>query len=133
MVPARPLTIGSEGWVRSSACTEDFSSMHSTIAFSGGSREPDHVDEFLLELRVIRQLERLHQVRLEPPRGPDPLHRGRADPARLRHGTARPVRLTVRRLLPGTAHDPGDLLRRDRRLSPPTGADLPEPGQAFVF
>src|ERR1700751_5184969 len=30
--------MGSDGWVRSSACTEDFSSMHSTIAFSGGLR-----------------------------------------------------------------------------------------------
>src|SRR6478735_3946981 len=36
MVAARPLVIGSDGWVRSSACTDDFSSMHSTIAFSGG-------------------------------------------------------------------------------------------------
>jgi hypothetical protein len=29
------LTIGSDAWVRSSACTEDFSSAHNTIAFSG--------------------------------------------------------------------------------------------------
>jgi hypothetical protein len=35
MVDARPLTIGSDGWVRSSAWTDDFSSMHNTIAFSG--------------------------------------------------------------------------------------------------
>ena len=28
----RPLTIGSDAWVRSSACTEDFSSAHKTIA-----------------------------------------------------------------------------------------------------
>ena len=34
----RPLTIGSDAWVRSSACTEDFSSAHKTIAFSGGFR-----------------------------------------------------------------------------------------------
>jgi hypothetical protein len=32
------LTIGSDAWVRSSACTEDFSSAHNTIAFSGGFR-----------------------------------------------------------------------------------------------
>jgi hypothetical protein len=32
------LVIGSEGWVRSSACTEDFSSKHSTIALSGGAK-----------------------------------------------------------------------------------------------
>jgi len=29
---------GSDGWLRSSAWTEDFSSMHNTIAFSGGFR-----------------------------------------------------------------------------------------------
>src|SRR5450759_2406987 len=38
MVPARPFFIGSEGCVRSSACTEDFSSMQSTTACSGGLR-----------------------------------------------------------------------------------------------
>src|SRR6516225_8802986 len=38
MVPARPFFIGSDGWVRSSACTWDFSSMHSTTADSGGFR-----------------------------------------------------------------------------------------------
>ena len=37
-MPARPFFIGSDGWVRSSAWTEDFSSMHSTIACSGGFR-----------------------------------------------------------------------------------------------
>ena len=29
---------GSDAWVRSSACTEDFSSMHNTIACAGGLR-----------------------------------------------------------------------------------------------
>jgi len=33
---APPLTIGSDAWVRSRACTEDFSSAHKTIAVSGG-------------------------------------------------------------------------------------------------
>ena len=31
-------TIGNDAWVRSNACTDDFSSMHSTTACSGGSR-----------------------------------------------------------------------------------------------
>src|SRR6185437_5616247 len=34
----RPFVIGSDACVRSSACTEDFSSAHNTIAFSGGFR-----------------------------------------------------------------------------------------------
>src|SRR4051794_28292037 len=38
MVAARPGTRGSDAWVRSRAWMEDFSSMHSTIALSGGSR-----------------------------------------------------------------------------------------------
>src|SRR5271156_2015875 len=36
IVSPRPLTIGGDACVRSSACTEDFSSAHNTIAFSGG-------------------------------------------------------------------------------------------------
>lgn len=36
--PARPGLIGSDGWVRSTAWIWLFSSMHSTIAFSGGLR-----------------------------------------------------------------------------------------------
>src|SRR5512134_458496 len=38
MVPARPFFIGSDGWVRSNACTWLFSSRQSTTAFSGGFR-----------------------------------------------------------------------------------------------
>jgi hypothetical protein len=32
----RPLTVGNDACVRSNACTEDVSSAHNTIAFSGG-------------------------------------------------------------------------------------------------
>src|SRR5512142_2409388 len=38
MVPARPFFIGSDGWVRSNACTWLFSSRQSTTALSGGFR-----------------------------------------------------------------------------------------------
>src|ERR1039458_1997693 len=38
MVPARPFFIGSDAWARSKACTDDFSSIHSTTALSGGLR-----------------------------------------------------------------------------------------------
>ena len=36
IVPSWPVFMGNEGWVRSKAWTEVFSSMHSTTAFSGG-------------------------------------------------------------------------------------------------
>src|SRR5512146_1052701 len=38
MVPARPFFMGSDGWVRSNACTWLFSSRQSTTALSGGFR-----------------------------------------------------------------------------------------------
>ena len=41
--------------------------------------QPDHVDELLLEPLVVGELERLHLVRLQAARRPDPLHRRRAD------------------------------------------------------
>ena len=48
------------------AVRRDFSSMHSTIAFSGRIQvQTDHVDQFLLELRVVGQLERIDQVRFQ--------------------------------------------------------------------
>ena len=90
--PAR--TIGSDAWVRSRAWIEDFSSMHNTIAFSGGFRyKPDHVDQLLGEPRIVADLERVDPVRLQPQLGPDPLHRGRTDPDPRRHRPARPVRV----------------------------------------
>jgi len=47
--------------------------------------EPDNVDELLLEQRVVRELERLDQVRLEAAPGPDPLNGGRTDPDLFGH------------------------------------------------
>ena len=38
IVAARPFLIGSDAWVRSRACTDDFSSRHNTIAPCRGSR-----------------------------------------------------------------------------------------------
>ena len=56
--------------------------------------QPDDIDQLLLEPRIVRQLERLHQMRLQSPRRPDPLHRILRHPDPLRHRPARPMRLT---------------------------------------
>ena len=89
-----------------SACTEDFSSMHNTIALSGGFRyRPDHVDEFLLEPRVVGQLERLRPDAASNPARPHPLHRALGHPDRLGHRPAAPMRLALRPVILGQLHD----------------------------
>ena len=60
--------------------------------------EPNHIRHFLFELWVVRDLERAHQVRLEPGFGPDALHARVADSHRSRHRPNAPVRLVRRRL-----------------------------------
>ena len=69
------------GAVRSSAWTWLFSSTHSTIAFSGGSRySPTHVADLGLELGVGGELERLPPPWLDVVAAPGPGHRGIPDP-----------------------------------------------------
>src|SRR5674536_395118 len=87
-------------------------------------------DRLFFEPGIVGQLERLHQMRLEAPARPDPLHGGRTDIAGLRHRPAAPMRLAVG---PAFLRQPDDLLdlaRRDRRLAAaPLGhpAELPQP------
>ena len=72
--------------------SEDFSSMHNTTALVGRVQvQADDVDQLLGEPRVVADLERVDPVRLQPELGPDPLHRGRADPDPGGHRPARPV------------------------------------------
>src|SRR5665213_1189706 len=61
--------------------------------------KPHNITDFLHELRIRRELERLDQMRLESERPPDPAD-GRLTHARfLSHRTRRPVRGILRRLL----------------------------------
>ena len=60
--------------------------------------EPDDVGHFLLELRVVRDLEPLDEMRLEASLGPDAPHARRADAHRCRHRSPAPVRRVGRRL-----------------------------------
>jgi len=52
--------------------------------------QPDDVDEFLLEPRVVGQLEGLDPMRLQPAGGPDPLHRRRRSSFSSVSGRSRP-------------------------------------------
>src|SRR6266540_4362405 len=91
--------------------------------------QPDDIDQLLLEPAVVGQLERLHPVGLQPPRGPDPLHRRRGDPGHGGHRAATPVGVPRRLAVQRQINHLSDLLRRDRRLTAPTLAHLTEVDQ----
>src|SRR5665647_677822 len=93
--------------------------------------EPDDVDELLLEGRVVGELERLDQVRLEATPGPDPLHGGRTNADGFGHRPAAPVRCTGRLFVLSQTHDLLNLLRRDPRFAATTVPYLAELGQPF--
>ena len=60
--------------------------------------EPDHVAQLRDELRIVRELELPHPVRLEPVGAPDALDRTDADAGRLRHHRGGPVGRLGRRI-----------------------------------
>ncbi len=78
--------------------------------------EPDDVSDFLLELRVVGDLELGDEVRLETGLSPDPLHARVADAHRLGHRAHAPVRGGGRRLAHGLRQDLG-LQRGRQRLA----------------
>ena len=61
--------------------------------------EPDDIGHLLLELRVVRDLEPAHKVRLQAGLGPDAPHARRADAHLGRHRSPAPVRRVRRRLV----------------------------------
>ena len=77
--------------------------------------EPDDIAELGGEGRVLGQLEATHPMRLEPVRGPDPLHRAQGDAGRRRHRAAGPVGRLAGRVGQGELHHPVDQWRRQRR------------------
>src|SRR6516225_9883552 len=132
MVPARPFFIGSDGCDRSSAWTWDFSSMHSTIAFSGGLRySPTTSVSFSSNAGSVETLNVSTRCGLRP-RVPDALHRGSAHPGVAGHRPCAPMRFAFRLGVQRVVHDLLHLLRGDRRLRSPPGAHLPEFGQAVL-
>ena len=94
--------------------------------------QTDHVNQFLVELRVVGQLECLDQVRFQTARGPHPLHRRRRHPRLGRHRPARPVGLAVRCAMPCQVHDLVDLVLWDRGLAATPGPDLAQLRQALL-
>jgi hypothetical protein len=108
--------------------------------------EADNIPHLGGKLRVLRQLEASHPVRLETVRRRDPLHASVADPGSFRHRPAGPVRPLAGRL--GQCHldDSLDHRRRQRRLAGRAGglmqqpvdalgheARLPAPDRRFAF
>jgi transposase len=95
--------------------------------------EADHVDHLLDQLRVVGELRRADLVGLELVLAPDPVHRGRRDPGRLRKPANAPVRGAVRRRLKRLGQHPLDLIvidlprpARPRRVPKPLQPPLTE-------
>ena len=115
MVAQRPFFIGRPGWVRSSAWICDFSSNAEHHRMGGRvDIEPDHLLELVGEFGVVGELEGAHPMRLQTLPGPDPAHRGRADPDRPGHRRRGPVGRLMRRRLIGQFNHPVDRFGRQR-------------------
>src|SRR5664280_622400 len=84
-------------------------------------REAHHVDQLVLEVRVVGDLERLDQVGLQSPGLPFPLHRGPREPTVCSHGAVRPVGGIRWRGVAGVVE------RDTPRVSPMTVLAIPSP------
>ena len=125
--------MGSPGWVRSSAWIWLFSSIESTIAWSGRvDVEADHVPDLVREGRIARQLELSEAVRSEAVSPPDLLYRGNGARDRLGHRPAGPMGGLVRRRLERQGDDPRDGVAIHRRLSRRPGLVAQQPMDAFL-
>ena len=94
--------------------------------------QADDIGELLGEGRVVRELEVPPAVRAEAVGFPDRLHRRRGDAGRLGHRAQRPVGCLVRRRLLRLTDDPGDAIRRDRRLARRAGLVAKQAADALV-
>ena len=94
--------------------------------------EPDDIDQFLLETRVVGQFDRLHPMRFEPPRVPHQLHRRLRHPRRGSHRPTAPMGFTLRAVVLRQIEDLVDLGLRDRRFTATTLADLTQLRQTLL-
>ena len=94
--------------------------------------EADDLGDLLLEHRVVRDLEPLHDMRLQPGIGPDAPHARRRDAHRLGHRRAAPVRGVVRRLLHGLRDHLQPDLPGKRRHTRGSRLVALEPRHAFI-
>src|SRR5664280_2454899 len=119
--------MGRLGWVRSRAWHRFFWSKKKTTARSG-EVEANHVDQLLLEPRIVRDLERIHLPRSQLVIPPDPGHGVLADPHPLGKGPCRPVRAGVIGLLvQRSPHHLGHSALRQPGLTASTRGDLTGP------
>ncbi len=77
--------------------------------------KPDNIGDLLLEQRVVRNLEALHDMRLQTGIGPDAPHARGRDTHRFGHQRAAPVRGIGRRLLHGLCDHPQPCFHGQRR------------------
>ena len=85
--------------------------------FGGIQVEAHHIAHLLVELRVSTELKRAHQMRFQAVRMPDALHRGRANPLRVRHRSHAPLGCPLGPFLEGGVYNRPDLGLRQRRLT----------------
>jgi hypothetical protein len=79
--------------------------------------QADHIDQLLLEQRIVTDLERVDPPRLETMVGPDPRDRVLADPHPGRHRPSAPVRRSVRGPLVSQPQHLSHRARRQRWLA----------------
>src|SRR5512135_1443670 len=133
MVPARPFFMGSDGWVRSNACTWLFSSRHSTTAFSGGFRySPTTSTSFSSNRGSVDNLNVSTRCGCSPRARQTRCTVSRLTPTPRRHRPRGPVRRPRRGLVQRHPHDLVHRLRRNRGLTPPALTHLGEPGQPLL-
>lgn len=90
--------------------------------------KPDHVDQLLLKRRTLGQHERLDQMRFESTPGPGSAAPWPADPTRLGHRPATPVRCPDGLSVLGQTHDLLNFLRGEHRCTATTLTHHPELG-----
>jgi hypothetical protein len=94
--------------------------------------QPDDVSQLADKLRVVRQLELAHPMRLKPMRAPDALHRRDADAGLDGHRRRRPVRDLAGRVSTGQLDNAGGNLRPQRWNARRTGLVAQQACDAFL-
>ena len=89
--------------------------------------EADDILDLGDEVRIARELEGFRQMRLEPVRGPDLVHRRRCDASPRRHRAFAPVGGIRRLLVERQVHDLLDFPRRQRLAPGRAGGVLQQP------
>jgi len=126
MVPQRPFLIGQTGLgaIQRLDLTLLIHTQHHGL-LGRIQVQPDHVGHFLEELRIARQLESLHPVRLQLVGLPDIVDCGLTHALTLGHRAATPMRHAFGFGLQGCIHNGGNLIGVVVRFAPASRSNLP--------